>query len=135
MYLQRGHIYTSSGSFFIEPVEEYTLDNQNILHKISREKLPIENVNIDKYRNGKVLLDEMGLHDDDDGKIDDSMADDLTQEEIDQEIESNESGFDEEFFNNGTIMPCTTENGQSEYEFFSVFILLDFFLSDLNHLG
>lgn len=124
--MQRGHIYTSSGSFFIEPVEEYTLDNQNILHKISREKLPIEKVNIDKYRNGKVLLDEMGLHEDDDGKIDDSIADDLTQE-IEEEIESNESGFDEESISNGTIVPCTTENRKSKYEHVDCFLYVGFF--------
>lgn len=129
LYLQRGHIYTSSGSFFIEPVEEYTLDNQNILHKISREKLPIEHVNIDKYRNGKVLLDEMGVHEDDDGKIVDAIDDDLTQG-IDEEIESNESNLDDEIINNGTIVPCTTENGKSKY-IFDCFLSI-FFSFDLN---
>lgn len=44
IYLQFGHIYTSFGSFFIQPEEEYTVDNQNILHKISREQLPIKYV-------------------------------------------------------------------------------------------
>lgn len=107
--MQRGHIYTSSGSFFIEPVEEYTLDNQNILHKISREKLPLEKVNIDKYRNGKVLLDEMGLHEDDVEKIDDSIADDLTQE-IEDGIDSDELNLDDdESINNGTVVPCKSK--------------------------
>ncbi|XP_059608561.1 A disintegrin and metalloproteinase with thrombospondin motifs 20 isoform X2 [Phlebotomus argentipes] len=35
----RGHIRTSSGSFFIQPVEKYTSDNENILHIVYR--LPI----------------------------------------------------------------------------------------------
>lgn len=33
---QRGHIYTSFGSFFIEPVEPYTADNPLVLHRINR---------------------------------------------------------------------------------------------------
>lgn len=37
--MQRGHIYTSFGSFFIQPIEEYTNENPNILHKISRENI------------------------------------------------------------------------------------------------
>lgn len=45
-YFQRGHIYTSSGSFFIQPVENYTNENPNILHKISREKLPIKRIDL-----------------------------------------------------------------------------------------
>lgn len=36
---QVGHIYTSSGSFYIQPVENYTNENTNILHKITREKI------------------------------------------------------------------------------------------------
>ncbi|XP_055684696.1 A disintegrin and metalloproteinase with thrombospondin motifs 20 isoform X2 [Lutzomyia longipalpis] len=35
----RGHIRTSSGSFFIQPVEKYTSENENILHVVYR--LPI----------------------------------------------------------------------------------------------
>ncbi|XP_055713479.1 A disintegrin and metalloproteinase with thrombospondin motifs 20 isoform X2 [Phlebotomus papatasi] len=35
----RGHIRTSSGSFFIQPVEKYTSENENILHIVYR--LPI----------------------------------------------------------------------------------------------
>uniref|UniRef100_A0A6B2E840 Putativedisintegrin and metalloproteinase with thrombospondin motifs 9 n=1 Tax=Phlebotomus kandelakii TaxID=1109342 RepID=A0A6B2E840_9DIPT len=35
----RGHIRTSSGSFFIQPVEKYTSDNENVLHIVYR--LPI----------------------------------------------------------------------------------------------
>lgn len=34
--LQRGHIYTSFGSFFIEPVEPYTANNPSVLHRITR---------------------------------------------------------------------------------------------------
>lgn len=107
---QRGHIYTSSGSFFIEPVEKYTIDNQNILHKISRESLPLDKVNLAKHRSNKVLVDEMsGIHEDEEVKrIDDSIAD----EDID----------DENFFNNNSTedadappIACTTKDGQSEY--------------------
>ncbi|GAB0092696.1 A disintegrin and metalloproteinase with thrombospondin motifs 9 [Sergentomyia squamirostris] len=36
----RGHIRTSSGSFFIQPVEKYSSDNQNILHIVYR--LPLD---------------------------------------------------------------------------------------------
>ncbi|KAJ6633267.1 A disintegrin and metalloproteinase with thrombospondin motifs 9 [Pseudolycoriella hygida] len=34
----RGHIKTSTESFFIQPVEQYTVENPNILHKITRER-------------------------------------------------------------------------------------------------
>lgn len=116
LYLQRGHIYTSSGSFFIEPVEKYTLDNQNILHKISREKLPIDKMDFDKYRNGKMFVDEMGVHEDEDGKIIDSIVDDLNQD-IEEVIDEN--NMDDEIINNGTdiaapIIPCSTEDGKSK---------------------
>ena len=117
LLLQRGHIYTSSGSFFIQPVEKYTLDNQNILHKITREKLPIDQVSIDTYRNGKVLVDEIGLHEDDDEKIDE---DDELNQEIEDELDSNESILDETTTNNATdnldapIVTCTSEDGKSE---------------------
>lgn len=103
---QRGHIYTSSGSFFIEPVEEYTIDNQNILHKISRESAPLNKVNLVQHRNGKVLVDEMGVHEDETDKMDDSMA----NEDID----------DETFYNNSTedadapTIGCTTTDGKSK---------------------
>lgn len=85
--LQRGHIYTSSGSFFIEPVEVYTVDNQNILHKISREKMPVDKIHFDKELNsGKILIDE--LH------SEDSNTDDLSEDEIiaedDDELELDE---------------------------------------------
>ncbi|XP_055309435.1 A disintegrin and metalloproteinase with thrombospondin motifs 9-like isoform X3 [Sitodiplosis mosellana] len=112
----RGHIYTSSGSFFIQPVEKYTLDNQNILHKITREKLPIDQVSIDTYRNGKVLVDEIGLHEDDDEKIDE---DDELNQEIEDELDSNESILSETTTNNGTdnldapIVTCTSEDGKN----------------------
>ena len=36
--IQRGHIKTSTESFFIQPVEQYTVENPNILHKITRER-------------------------------------------------------------------------------------------------
>lgn len=39
---QRGHIKTSTESFFIQPVEQYTVDNPNILHKITRERKIID---------------------------------------------------------------------------------------------
>lgn len=97
--LQRGHIYTSTGSFFIEPIEKYTLDNQNILHKITREKLPIDQMSIDKYRNGKVFVDEIGLHEDEDE--DEKTEDD--DEEMEDELDSNESILDETTTNNGSV--------------------------------
>lgn len=106
MSRQRGHIYTSTGSFFIEPVEEYSTDNQNILHKISRERQPLDKVNLAMHRDGKVLVDEMSIHEDDAEKIDDSIAD----EDID----------DESFYNNSTddsdapAVVCTTKDGKSK---------------------
>lgn len=113
--LQRGHIYTSSGSFFIEPIEEYTLDNQNILHKISREKLPMDKMSFDKFRNGKLLVDEMGLHEDDAEKVDESSTGDLNPE-FEEEFESNESNLDGlTADNNGTYgVDCRAENGKSK---------------------
>lgn len=39
---QRGHIKTSTESFFIQPVEQYTVENPNILHKITRERKIID---------------------------------------------------------------------------------------------
>lgn len=104
---QRGHIYTSSGSFFIEPVEEYTIDNQNILHKISRESLPLDKVNLQQHRSGKVLVDEMGVHEDETGKLDDSIAD----EDIDDDgFYSNNSTDDAD----APVIPCTTKDGKSK---------------------
>lgn len=57
---QFGHIYTSYGSFLIQPQEEYTIDNQNILHKISREKLPIQLVRttMDRGQGDGTTIDE-----------------------------------------------------------------------------
>lgn len=109
--LQRGHIYTSSGSFFIEPVEEYTTNNQNILHKISRENLPLDRVNFEQHRSGKVLVDEMGAHDDEVEKIDESIVD----EEIDDEIDdANEMMFNNTESVDLPIVSCTTEDGNSK---------------------
>lgn len=34
--LQQGHFRTSSGSFFIEPIEDYADENKNILHLLYR---------------------------------------------------------------------------------------------------
>lgn len=34
--MQRGYIYTSFGSFFIEPIEAYSVANPQVLHRISR---------------------------------------------------------------------------------------------------
>lgn len=58
--IQFGHIYTSYGSFLIQPQEEYTIDNQNILHKISREKLPIQLVRttMDRGQGDGTTIDE-----------------------------------------------------------------------------
>lgn len=39
---QRGHIKTSTESFFIQPVEQYSVENPNILHKITRERKIID---------------------------------------------------------------------------------------------
>lgn len=38
-HIQSGHIYTSTGSYFIAPIESYTAENQNVLHKISHEDM------------------------------------------------------------------------------------------------
>lgn len=113
---QRGHIYTSAGSFFIEPVEEYTTNNQNILHKISREKLPLDKVSFDKHRNGKVLIDEMSVHEDEAEKIDDSIADDLNQE-IEDEIDANETILN-------SYENCTTDDGKSKWKHIHYSVLL-----------
>ncbi|XP_031637497.1 A disintegrin and metalloproteinase with thrombospondin motifs 9 isoform X2 [Contarinia nasturtii] len=113
----RGHIYTSSGSFFIQPIEKYTLDNQNILHKITRETLPIDKISIDKYQNGKVFVDEIGLHEDDDvsdaGKIEDEF-----NQEFEEEPESIDGIIvDERPFSNGNndepIVTCITDDGKN----------------------
>lgn len=111
--LQRGHIYTSSGSFFIEPIEKYTLDNQNILHKITREKLPIDQMSIDKYRNGKVFVDEIGLHEDEDEKIEN---DDELNREIEGELDSIETILDETATDSidASIGNCTSEDPTSK---------------------
>lgn len=75
------------------------------MHKISRERLPLDKVNL-KYRDGKVLVDEMSVHEDDVEKIDDSIAD----EDID----------DESYYNNSTddadapVVDCTTKDGKSK---------------------
>lgn len=66
--LQFGHIYTSFGSFFIQPEEEYSVDNQNILHKITREKLPIKYV----AKGNSFNHAELGV-----SMIDDSAGDDI----------------------------------------------------------
>lgn len=103
--LQRGHIYTSSGSFFIEPVEEYTLNNPNILHKISREKLPLNKRNFAIQPDGKSFVDEA---EDEIVKNQYSNENDLTDEV--EEIESTET------INNNSTAPCTTSNGGSKYK-------------------
>lgn len=36
IYSQQGHFRTSSGSFFIEPIEDYADENKNILHLLYR---------------------------------------------------------------------------------------------------
>ena len=36
LYLQKGHIRTSSGSYFIQPIEKYTNENTNIKHAFYR---------------------------------------------------------------------------------------------------
>lgn len=33
---QKGHIYTTYGAFFVQPVESYSDENPNVLHKITR---------------------------------------------------------------------------------------------------
>lgn len=79
--------------------------------------MPIDQVSIDTYRNGKVLVDEIGLHEDDDEKIDE---DDELNQEIEDELDSNESILDETTTNNATdnfdapIVTCTSEDGKSK---------------------
>lgn len=36
LFPQQGHFRTSSGSFFIEPIEDYADENKNILHLLYR---------------------------------------------------------------------------------------------------
>lgn len=36
IHLQKGNIYTSYGAFIIEPVEAYSVENPNVLHKITQ---------------------------------------------------------------------------------------------------
>ncbi|XP_055637495.1 A disintegrin and metalloproteinase with thrombospondin motifs 20 isoform X2 [Toxorhynchites rutilus septentrionalis] len=43
----RGHIRTSRGSFFIEPVEKYSNEDTNIWHALSRERTPEEGGEVD----------------------------------------------------------------------------------------
>lgn len=68
-------------------------------------------MSIDKYRNGKVFVDEIGLHEDEN--------DELNQEDED-ELDSNENILDETTTNNGTenidapIVTCTSEDGKSK---------------------
>lgn len=77
------------------------------MHKISRERLPLDKVDLTKH--GKILVDEMGIHEDveDMEKIDDSIAD----EDID----------DESFYNNSTddadvpTVACKTKDGKSKW--------------------
>lgn len=117
--MQCGHIYTSSGSFFIEPFETYTLENQNILHKITREKLPIYGINKEDNRNRKTFVDEIWEHDayDDDNDDGDNDEDEFNQE-MEEEVEFIEPNSDETWKNNGTddipIVPCTTKDGKSK---------------------
>lgn len=112
-FFQRGHIYTSFGSFFIEPIEDYTIDNQNILHKISREKLPLEKVQFDKYRNGKILIDETALYDDENERVHESNDEDDENDQNAEEIDINNSEMDETQFNfnsseENAIIQCDT---------------------------
>lgn len=86
----------------------YSSDNQNILHKISREQLPLDKVSFDKHRNGKVLIDEISVHEDDAEKIDDSMFD----QEIEDEIDANEMMLNSSREN--ADLPCTTADGKSK---------------------
>lgn len=106
---QRGHIYTSSGSFFIEPIEPYTPHNQNILHKISREKLPIDKVQFDKQLgNGKILIDEYIIGED---RVDDAPVSDYNVEAGDYNVDGQygtPNNSDESF------VFCKTANDKSK---------------------
>lgn len=44
-FFQSGEIRTSSGSYFIRPVENYTNENTNILHAMYRAPTPIKTHN------------------------------------------------------------------------------------------
>lgn len=74
------------------------------MHKISRERHPLDKVNLAQH--GKVLVDELSIHEDEAEKIDDSIAD----EDLD----------DESFYNNSTddadapTVVCTTKDGKSK---------------------
>lgn len=108
---QRGHIYTSSGSFFIEPIEEYTIDNQNILHKISREKLLDEKLHSDKIQNGKVLIDDISSHD---FISVESVSNSITAFDTGDDVQLNVNRFNEPEFDISGNISCSTEDGKSK---------------------
>lgn len=72
-------------------------------------------MSIDKYRSGKVFVDEIGLHEDEDEDEDNEL-----NQKIEDELDSNESILDETTINNGTenidppIVTCTSEDGKSK---------------------
>lgn len=71
-------------------------------------------MHFDKHRNGKVLVDEMGLHEDEVEKIDDSITDELNID-IDEEIDDNGAAFNgsAEKTNAPTII-CSRQDGNSK---------------------
>lgn len=109
-FFQRGHIYTSYGSFFIKPVENYTPSNQNILHKISRDKLPLDKVQFDEHLNGKLLFDEYLIGED---RSDETVASDYNFEPNDYNT------VDGQYppYNNSaeSFVFCKTASDKSEY--------------------
>lgn len=72
-------------------------------------------MNVSKFRNGKLLVDEMGLREDDE-KVDESFLSDLNSE-FGEEFDSNESLLDDFLSINGTDgADCTSENGKSKFK-------------------
>lgn len=100
---QFGHIYTSSGSFFIQPEEQYTVDNQNILHKITREKIPIIRNHSNRNQNGNI--------------VDGIFIDDI--EEIQHETESkmpNTKSTDDEDDKRESLCDACSNKGNKIYD-------------------
>lgn len=62
LFPQQGYFRTSTGSFFIEPIEDYVDENRNILHllyrspRIDGEKVDSEKCDLNTNSPGECLL-------------------------------------------------------------------------------
>lgn len=59
----------------------------------------MEKVQFDKYRNGKILIDETALYDDENERVHESNAEDSENDQTVEEIDINNSEMDETQFN------------------------------------